>query len=935
MDRVGPSFESFLQQGDTPVPRAKETATALKRRSTNLNLQKSIKLLDDAVTPYVNRSIRTPRGSLRHSTHTPARQSSGLDASDLFNFTPTQKITPLQSPALELTSQHLTQQQTPGRQFQNANLTTGLDTTEFTNINLTLIADEDPGKKASTGMYGAFKEILKQLTSPHQVMDLLTEYESYCAEQVSCLKHLSRSVTRNQPKFKRTMDTFELLQHEKNTWKLIRSLYKDRLETEAREESFDMSDSEDTSSKAVVWSLSENNIANRLFEKDALVRQSQLVIDWLETCASEHLETYYKNVKFFVDQPVSWENTLHHLQKLKQGHRNVSDRYINEMDPDAPLRLKKSLDDLDQEDDRFFIQNLFIFIRAGQLEKAQELCHACGQPWRAATLEGWRLLHDSNYYVSSLTSEVAPVEGNPYRDIWKAVCWRMASEKDLDQFERAVYATLSGNLHGMLPVCASWMDYVWAYFKVMVDVKVEQEIRLHRHIDRQFEQLPPEYFEKNYEPSEIFKEINASNDENVRLQAENWYHIIQKFIILNDISGLIEVMHGWLDKDDEATPGHLLRLMAHIILFLRTIGRACKDDQCEAILKAYVRHLIKNKQKNLVAHYVAALSPSAQVHLYASFLEDIESQDERQQCLIWAEEENLDVALITKTVVEKIRSRETVSLFPETSLVADLNITEEDKAKIDAIEWLVFDPSHRSEAVKQANAMMRTFIAVKKHAAARQVFEKLPSDTIDVILRSWYTRTSSSELPANVNNAIREYMCMKAYLDAVESFNDWFSLYHQGQPVKPSGVEGGSFTDRVAFDHRMKQYQQEYERWMHNLQVQTRTTRDRIYNVLLFTDGGWLVDTWQDEDADVSRQEQMSRLRKLHLPALCLNLHKVLDSSQMYVEAVQLADIIASEQHQLYKEFDKESLQHILTQIMKSAHSLLDDNKDPLGYQVV
>lgn len=57
----------------------------------------------------------------------------------------------------------------------------------------------------------------------------------------------------------------------------------------------------------------------------------------------------------------------------------------------------------------------------------------------------------------------------------------------------------------------------------------------------------------------------------------------------------------------------------------------------------------------------------------------------------------------------------------------------------------------------------------------------------------------------------------------------------------------------------------------------------------------------QDEDADVSRQDQMSRLRKLHLPALCLNLHKVLDSSQMYVDAVQLADIIASEQHQLYK----------------------------------
>lgn len=35
---------------------------------------------------------------------------------------------------------------------------------------------------------------------------------------------------------------------------------------------------------------------------------------------------------------------------------------------------------------------------------------------------------------------------------------------------------------------------------------------------------------------------------------------------------------------------------------------------------------------------------------------------------------------------------------------------QEDKAKIDAIQWLVFDEAHRPEAVRQANAIMRTFI---------------------------------------------------------------------------------------------------------------------------------------------------------------------------------------------------------------------------------
>ena len=39
-------------------------------------------------------------------------------------------------------------------------------------------------------------------------------------------------------------------------------------------------------------------------------------------------------------------------------------------------------------------------------------------------------------------------------------------------YERAVYAVLSGNLHGVVPVCKSWLDYLWAYYKVMVDQKV-------------------------------------------------------------------------------------------------------------------------------------------------------------------------------------------------------------------------------------------------------------------------------------------------------------------------------------------------------------------------------------------------------------------------------------------------------------------------------
>ncbi|RUS82706.1 hypothetical protein EGW08_009543, partial [Elysia chlorotica] len=553
-----------------------------------------------------------------------------------------------------------------------------------------------------------------------------------------------------------------------------------------------------------------------------------------------------------------------------------------------------------------------------------------------ATLEGWRLFHDPNYYNSTNVDDVRAIEGNPQRDIWKSVCWGMANEPSLDQHEKAIYAALSGNLQAILPVCVSWMDNLWAYFKVMVDTKVEQEVRLLRPVDRKLDDLPETFEDFELTPHGIFKDIAASIDENVRLQSENRYHVIQKNVILGDVSALIEVMYNWIQTSKNILPDHLIRLMAHIVLFLRSIGHGCKEDLCEAILEAFVENLIKNKHRDIVAHYVATLSPAAQVQWYAAFLEEIEGHEERQKYLRKAEEEGLDVALITKTVVERIRMRDSGPAFPENSLASDLVITEEDTARINAIDWLIFDEAHRSEALKQANAIMRSFIVVKKHAAARQVFEKLPSDTIDVIYRTWYNQTGSGELLPCDHNAIREYLCMRAYLDAVESFNDWFNLFHKEQPSKPSGIDGAaSFTDRVAFEHKMKQYNMERERWMHNLLEQTKTTRGRIYNVLLFADGGWLVDTVEDLEADESRQHQMSQLRKLHLPGLCLNLHTVLHSSGLYPEAVQIADVVASEFHQLYKNFDKDAMQHLLAQISRSSSALLDENKDPLGYDMV
>ena len=76
------------------------------------------------------------------------------------------------------------------------------------------------------------------------------------------------------------------------------------------------------------------------------------------------------------------------------------------------------------------------------------MCLHCGQAWRAATLDGWKLYHDPNLTKGILPSanhtpslslslfpllspdigeELEAVEGNLNRNLWKLSCWKLSS----------------------------------------------------------------------------------------------------------------------------------------------------------------------------------------------------------------------------------------------------------------------------------------------------------------------------------------------------------------------------------------------------------------------------------------------------------------------------------------------------------------------------
>uniref|UniRef100_A0A665UMR0 Nuclear pore complex protein n=1 Tax=Echeneis naucrates TaxID=173247 RepID=A0A665UMR0_ECHNA len=852
-------------------------------------------LFRQAVTPRVPdvSSILGPGGRTPRYTHTPrnALSSLNLDDSDWTNSVYTSPVSGLEN--------------------------TSFFTEDITNLSSALLKEDDPGEAAAASLFPEFlASFLKHSSSA--VFELLEDYQFNDTHSPLALFQVDvlQSVVLRAGQNSKTAGVRWLLQQESNTWRLITSLYRylDRVQLALEDD-------------IMTDMISEKVVVEQLFQRDAVIRQSQLVVDWLECIAKDQIGDFSDNIEYYAKN-VCWENTLHALKMRRKSGAAFTVPLVTELDPDAPLRQQRPLADLDREDDARLLKNLFTLIRAGMTEEAQRLCKRCGQAWRAATLEGWKLYHDSNMTSGSL--ELQPVEGNPQRGVWKACCWRMAEEEQLNRYERAIYASLSGNLKPVLAVCESWEDCVWAHFRVMVDSLVEKDLMSSGMAHQEVETLPREYLEANWTMEKVFEELQASDSKRVLEETKEHYHIIQKFVILGDLDGLLEEFSDWLTSS-KPLPSHLLRFMSHLLLFFRSLGLALKEEVCVDVLKAYVSFLIRDEQTDLVASYVGQLPAELATAQYAAFLETVTQAELRPRCLQLATEAGLDIATITKLVVETVRERDDAE-FTHHNQTLETGTTKEDQRKIDVIDWLLFDPAHRAEALKQSNAIMRKFLALQKHNAAKAVFSKVPEDSMKEICCQW-AGIGQTTLPAEDENAIREHLCIRAYLEAHEAFTDWFS-HSSSAPQKPTPAPEAKFTERVANEMREKEYQTSLSAWSCRLDALTEDVKERIYNVLLFVDGGWMVDNRQDSEQDSERSHQMGALRSLCLPRLSFLLLSVLQNSSRHQEALRLADIISSDQHRLYQVFSKEELRRFLQKLRESSLALLDRGLDPLGYEL-
>ena len=157
----------------------------------------------------------------------------------------------------------------------------------------TFLEEQVPGADDALELFESFLKTFQSYGAEHQVFNQCAEYESECGEQVSALRKLIQLAPQGHSKLSQAQELEHELRLERDTWRLVGSVYQDRLNSEFQ-------DSEMESEE--IWSglddaTSEEDLVKQLYEKNATIRQAQLVVDWLEQRAADvYHDSHYNQV---------------------------------------------------------------------------------------------------------------------------------------------------------------------------------------------------------------------------------------------------------------------------------------------------------------------------------------------------------------------------------------------------------------------------------------------------------------------------------------------------------------------------------------------------------------------------------------------------------------------------------------------------------------
>ncbi|CAL8079951.1 unnamed protein product [Orchesella dallaii] len=718
---------------------------------------------------------------------------------------------------------------------------------------LTLSAfDGDDLIGAMEALHHAFGFTIQRMTDRADIFQIVQEWME---DLELAMQHRKNSETDLSDANVRKLHN--LLQKEHETWNLIYYMFYERLN-----EGDSMADVPFTDSIVDRFRINEEPYMESIFKGDPSLKEMNNIMKWLEINFKKNGAPDL-NEKDFI-----WENTLESIRRDKLLEKPTSKSMVTHVDPDAPTREGKQLHPLDDEENTKVLRGAYYYVRTGDPENAISYLFKSGEKIKASALTGYR--HTCVYKIDPETGENVPlgtnigermgnpesepiteyapnsrrqarpnpdyeIIGNPTRDLWKNITWKICESKKMSKYDRAVMGALCGHREAMLDVCHTWEDKLWAFLRASSDTILETRLR-NASVPNVRKDLPDAYWSQALSISECIDKVDAITTPEPPNSCERLMLTIQKSVMVDKMEDFITLLQEAMPEmlevyDHPLLNGHLVRFLSHLLLFLSIVELPYKQELIDICIEKYVTVLVDIHRFQEIPFYVQKLSENRQIPNVVRHVRSnrIMSREEIELFLQAAHNNDLDILGIGIAVVEKMRD-------------------EQDDFVVDNLNWIsccynIVADSHTVmyEYLKYTIWIARKYLTLGKVEKVQKLIGQLSPENVGEV-----TQVS----PLLLNTLIREYACYRVYLEAEDSFNLWKTALSQRPYIdKIELPRNATMADKTVFEKKKKEQELIEMKWKQAVKFHLDNAIVKFLNILNFP-SGWLRDCYDPTDED-------------------------------------------------------------------------------------
>lgn len=456
---------------------------------------------------------------------------------------------------------------------------------------------------------------------------------------------------------------------------------------------------------------SQQGLWHEFVNSDPLIMERHAVLQWLQEGAAEgpdinelvqdlqknadrgdiiaHGWIHTKSTIKFRKGVAAWPHVLN-PSSSEAGQSLMSSSkspLITQLDPDSVTRQGRKLEPQDEYFERAIWRGCFELLRRGSTPN--EI-----REWCSERTEGWRAVAMSALCLSRKDTEMPPEIPPESFAMWRRSCLTAARQGGSDDYERAVYGVLSGDLLSVEKVCRTWDDSVFAHYNAHLRSQFDSFIlsKCNRGEAAGVAQVTVAPFDStlNFDDTSrlekhLFRSLEA--DKLIAADARNPIKALQGAILAGELErhffdqGTVFALHMSEKEESKLLPlndlsasnvdslryfqpsqSHGVRVMAHVYIVLSqlealypaaatTISQnAARQDVQQNAIATYISLLRLSGLHELIPLYSSALSGPRQYEVLCRNLISIVDDETRQREMNLIYQAGLDPLKFVKTL---------------------------------------------------------------------------------------------------------------------------------------------------------------------------------------------------------------------------------------------------------------------------------------------